>query len=345
MKKNLFVIYAASALIMTPAFADTPKNIQASEVSKVVTTFENSVSSNIEGKLSIRKIIDFQSSDYLRINTSIDARYTYPQAFQIDEQRDLLYILRYSNGHPARGVIEKYKWSTGSLVSTYIIKEPQASISEGIVIDHTAKGDLAYIRSDNQLARYELIEPNESFGSTKKLAVLYDNVGQSFYRKNGYWYLEKYKTSPDQIGQSRGEYFVLDEKFNHVKDVIFPARYAGYRESEKFKIPKHQGFAVLDDGYVMSMGGHFSEKTDTTPYQYYGINVFHSDGSIKTSNYVSPPTLFSALSRLGIHASRNENEGIQAMRDGSMIVLQVVRTTENPDGQLLFIGFSLTSNQ
>ncbi|MGE8043360.1 hypothetical protein ACQKO6_04000 [Pseudomonas monteilii] len=345
MKRKNAIIYAALATIMTPAFADPSKNLQSLEVSRVVQAFETSISNDISGKLTIAKNIDSQSEAYQKVNDLINARYTYPQGFQIDEQRDLLYLLRYSNGHPARGIIEKYQWSTGALLSTYIINEPQASISESIVIEHTKEGDLAYIRSDNQLVRYQLIEPNEAFGSTRKLDTLYENVAQSFYKRNNYWYLEKYKTTPDHIGQSRGEYVILDENFNHVRDVSFLPLYAGYRESEKFNIPKHQGFAVLNDGYVMSMGGYWSDKTGTTPYHYYGINLFNSDGSIKSSNYVSPATLFSELSRLGIHAYRNENEGIQVMKDGSLMVLQVVQTKEHRNSRLLFINFSLASQK
>ncbi|WP_459208221.1 hypothetical protein ACSMEV_09850 [Pseudomonas sp. MLB6B] len=343
MKKASVVVCVASLLSIMSASATGSDDVQNLAVSKVVKTFKTSVTNSLEGKLSISKIINAQSESYKSVNALIGARYTYPQGFQIDEPRDLLYLIRYSNGHPSRGVIEKYQWSTGSLISTYIIDEPQASISESIIVDHTEEGDIAYIRSNNQLARYQLIEPNGDFGSTKKLAILYDNVAQSFYRKNDRWYLEKYKTTPDSIGQSRGEYFVLDENFEHIEDISFPARYAGYRESEKFNIPKHQGFAVLNDGYVMSMGGYWSNKTDTTPYHYYGINVFNSDGSIRSSNYVSPATLFSELSKLGVHAYKNENEGIQVMRDGSIVVLQVVQTKENPEGQLLFITFSLAS--
>lgn len=326
---------------MNTVQASTSKNLQDMELSKVIKTFERSVSSDITNKLTISKTIEFQSKSYKKVNALIGARYTYPQGFQIDEQRNLLYILRYSNGHPAKGIIEKYQWSTGNLISTYIINEPQMSISESIVVEHTKEKDFVYIRSDNKLTRYQLIEPNGTFGATRKLEALWDNVAQSFYRKDGLWYLEKYKTSPDQIGQSRGEYFVLDDNFNHVRDIIFPARYAGYRESEKFNIPKHQGFAVLNNGYIMSMGGYWSNKTGTSPYHYYGINIFSIDGRIKNSNYVSPSTLFSELSKLGVHAYKNENEGIQAMNDGSLIVLQVVQTKENHDGQMLFIRFSI----
>lgn len=343
-KKNL-IIYTTSVLITAPAFANPSKNLQHLEISKVQKTFEASVSSDIKGEFRIIKIIDFQSESYKKVNDLIGARYTYPQSFQIDEKRDLLYLLRYSDGHPARGVIEKYQWSSGSLISTYIITEPQISISEAIFIEYGKKVDFAYIRSDNQLTRYQLIEPSETFGSTKKLDSLYKNVAQSFYRKNGYWYIEKYKTLPDPIGQSRGEYTILDKNFKFVKDISFPARYAGYRESEKFNIPKHQGFAVLNDGYVMSMGGYWSDKTGTTPYHYYGINIFNSDGSIKSSNYVSPAILFSELSRFGIHAYKNENEGIQAMNDGSLVALQVVQTRENPKGQLIFIKMPLDSHE
>ncbi|WP_153302487.1 hypothetical protein [Pseudomonas parafulva] len=342
MNRQIAFICTISALATSPIQSHAEAQAsQSAQINSILETFEKSVKPDLNGKITLEKKINFQSNSYNSTNRAIGARYTYPQAFQIDEKKDLLYILRYSNGHPARGVIEKYKWSSGLLVSTYLIKEPQMSISEGIVVDHSDQGDLLYIRSENKLVRYQLIEGDNALGSTKKLKVLFDNVAQSFYRKDGQWYLEKYRTTPDAVGQSRGEYYILDRNFKHIGDLSLPARYAGYRESDQLNLPKHQGFAVLGDGYVMSMGGYWSEKTETTPYHYYGVNVFNSDGSIRSSSYVAPKVLFSELSRLGIKAYKNENEGIQAMNDGSLIALQVVQTKENPDGQLLFIRFTL----
>lgn len=333
---------AATALVLSliPLHAQSA-DTQKAQISRILETFQESVVNEPGTNLKITKLINFQSEHYANINKALNIQYTYPQGFQIDEHNDALYVLRYSNGHPARCIIEKYRWSSGSLITTYIVKEPQASTSESIIVDHLDGQNFLYIRSDNKLAQYRLIEPIDAFGSTEKITDLYDNVAQSFYRKNNIWYLEKYRTNPDMIGQSRGEYSVADKNFKHVKDISFPAQYAGYRESKDYDIPKHQGFAVMDDGYIMSMGGFWSDKTKTGPYNYYGVNIFNADGSIRNSYYLSPKILFSELAKFGIHASRNENEGIQVMNDGSIVVLQVLKTKEQPTGQLAFIKFSL----
>jgi hypothetical protein len=41
---------------------------------------------------------------------------------------------------------------------------------------------------------------------------------------------------------------------------------------------------------------------------------------------------------LGIEVGRIENEGIQALNDGTLVALQVVRTKGESQGRLLFLG-------
>lgn len=308
-----------------------------SNISAITEKFNKSNHSDPTPDFKIERSFDFKSNDYYEINKIINAKYTYPQGFYIDENKDLLFVLRYSNGKPARGVIEKYQWSSGVQLSTYIMEAPQSSISEGIVVDTTDDHTFAYIRSDNHLARFNLKDGENGFGSATKIKPLEANVGQSFYRKNGNWYVERFKTKKDTIGQSRGDYSILDSGFNHIGDITFQPEYTGYRESQRFHIPKHQGFAVLDDGYVMSMGGYWASPSQESPYTYFGINKFDNTGKISESRYVSPSGFAAQLLRLGVDVDRIENEGIQAMADGSVITLQVVKIKGQDQGRLLFL--------
>lgn len=307
---------------------------------QIISAFQESVAAKAEPNFSILKTLDFKSPSYQETIERLGARLTYPQGFDIDEQRDLLYVLRYSNGRPARAVIEKYRWSSGDFISTYIIPEPQASVSEGLVIIKEKGGDVAFLRSDNALTRYRLVDDPSGFGITEKLESVASNVAQSFYHKGGEWYVEKFKTTADVLGQSRGQYSVLDSSFKHVRDVNFAPQYSGYRNSEQLNLPKHQGFAVTDDGYAMTMGGYWSSRVQATPYHYFGLNLFDRHGKVVKSEYISPEALVSQLSAMGIQADSVENEGIQALSNGNLVTLQVVRTKGDRSGKLLFLALS-----
>lgn|GEM_PF-3488103 len=308
--------------------------------SQIMSAFEASVATHAEPNFSILKTLDFKSQSYQETVQRLGVRFTYPQGFEIDEQRDLLYVLRYSNGRPARAVIEKYRWSSGELLSTYIIPEPQASVSEGIVVTQEEGGDVAFLRSDSALTRYRLVDDQSGFGTTQKLEAVASNVAQSFYHKGGEWYVEKFKTPEDALGQSRGQYSVLDSSFKHVRDVNFAPQYSGYRNSEQLNLPKHQGFAVTDDGYAMTMGGYWASRMKATPYHYFGVNLFDRHGKIVKSEYIAPEALVSQLLAMGIQADTVENEGIQALSNGKLVTLQVVRTKGERSGKLLFLTLS-----
>jgi len=332
---------AASFLLAFKCMANPIPPSENPHFTRIMHEFKKSASNTVEPNFRVLKSFDFNSPNSNSVNKTLNTPSTYPQGFYIDEANDLIFILRYSNNHPSRAVIEEYKWSSTELTNTYIIPEPQNSVSESLIVGHIDNQLIAYIRSENKLAKYELLKASNHIGSTRKLASLYDNVAQSFSRVNGHWYLEKYKTQSDSLGQSRGEYTILDSEFKHIGDISFPADYSGYRESQKLNIPKHQGFAALNEGFVMSMGGHWTEASKATPYHYYGINLFDKSGNIRSSNYVSPEHLFQKLNEWGIQADVTENEGIQALSDGSLVVLQVVQTKGQPGGQLLFINFNL----
>ncbi|MDZ5601451.1 hypothetical protein SJI00_01455 [Pseudomonas sp. RP23018S] len=317
---------------------DTPKSTHLTEI---VREFKKSVSNSMESDFRLMKSLNFDSENSKAVNKQIGTPSTYPQGFYINEEKDLIFILRYSNKHPSRAVIEEYKWSSSELINTYIIPEPQNSVSEALIVDHVGDKNIAYIRSENKLARYELIKSPSQIGSALKIGSLYDNVAQSFSRLDNLWYVEKYKTHKDSLGQSRGEYAILNSDFKHIGDITFPVEYSGYRESQKLNIPKHQGFAAIKDGFVMSMGGHWSDTSKATPYHYYGINYFDKSGNIKSSNYVAPEILFDKLREWGIDADVTENEGIQGLNDGSLVVLQVVQTKGKPGGKILFISFKI----
>lgn len=338
--KSYFACVAAIA-ITSFSYADARSAAQSAAISEIINTFKGSVSTEAQPDFAILKSLDFESKSYLETNKLIGARYTYPQGFEIVEHRDLLYVLRYSNGQPARAIIEKYQWSTGELLATYIIPEPQHSISESLVIDVEENKEIAYLRSENMLTRYRLVNGTSSTGTTQKLDSLVKNVAQSFSRRGGNWFIEKFKTKKDDIGQSRGEYAVLDTNFNHVKDIVFSPVYSGYRESQQLQLPKHQGFSVLNDGYAMSMGGYWSAASKITPYNYYGINIFNNEGMITKSKYYSPDTLLSQFLTLGIEGNTIENEGIQMLSDETLVTLQVVRKKGDPGGKLLFLGVRL----
>lgn len=340
MKIHSKLLIALSSILITgPCLGNQPSLAAKPERLELLKNFNSSVSTETQPQFKILKSLDFGSEAYKAVNTKLGAKFTYPQGFYIDEKNDFLFILRYSNNRPAQAVIEKYQWHSGSLLTTYIFPEPQATISEGLVVDSSTNETLAYIRSDNKLSRFRLLEPKDSFGSAEKIDSLYTDTAQSFYRKNGLWYIEKYISERDELGHSRGEYDVLDKNFKYLKSISFAPQYAGYRESEKLNIPKHQGFAVVDSGFVMSMGGYWSTSTKTTPFHYYGINIFDKNGKILDSKYLAPKTLFAQLSKLGVSANRMENEGIQSMEDGTLVVLQVIHTETNPKDRLLFIGF------
>ncbi len=288
-------------------------------------------------KFSILKTLDFESENYHKILQRINARYTYPQAFQIDEDRDFAYILRYSNGRPTRGVIEKYQWNSGKLIMTYIIPEPQTSVSEGLVVDKEADGDIAYVRSGNTLARLLLIDSPSGIGTTQVLGSVATNVAQSFYKKDGEWFVEKFKTPADNLGESRGQYAIMDSEFNTIGNVTFAPQYAGYRNSDKLNLPKHQGFAVLNSGYAMTMGGYWDSRTKTSPYNYFGVNYFNKDGKIVKSEYMPPEEFASQIANMGIQAYSIENEGVQELKGGQLVTLQVIRTQRERTGKLLFL--------
>lgn len=288
--------------------------------------------------------LNFRSESYSETNKTINAKYTYPQGFYIEETSDLLYILRYSEASPARAIIEKYQWSTGKQIATYIFPDSQKSISEGLVVDTQGDSATAYIRSNNQLTQFQLVDNPNAPGTAKKIRPLIENVAQSFYRKHNTWYTEDFKTPQDETGHTRGRYSIYNERFELRSTINLSPQYSGYRESQKINWPKHQGFAVLDDGYVFTMGGHWTEKQAITPYSYFGINIFHKDGSISNSEYLSPRTLQDQLANIGIHVDRIENEGVQAMQDGTLITLEVVSTKDDTGGKLLFLQPHIAEN-
>ncbi|WP_313740177.1 hypothetical protein [Pseudomonas sp.] len=325
--------------LTTPCFSNQTSHARKDKESELLKNFKRSVSTDTKPQFRILKSLSFASKEYKLVNDQFHSKYTYPQGFYIDEENDFLFILRYSNNRPAQAVIEKYQWHSGSLITNYVFPERQTTISEGLIVDSSPGETLAYIRSDNKLTRFRLVEKETKFGTAEKLTYLYDQTAQSFYRKGGLWYVEKYTSDKNGPGHSRGEYDVLDRGFKCIKSISFPAEYTGYRESEKLNMPKHQGFAVLDKGFVMSMGGYWSTSTKTTPFHYYGINTFDENGKISNSKYLAPQTLFAQLSSLGVDASRIENEGIQALEDGTLVALQVVHTETPPKDRLLFIGF------
>lgn len=332
---------AASLLVTSACHANQPSQPENNHLTQIVSQFKKSVSNDMDSNVRLLKSIQFLSSNSKIVNEQIGAPSTYPQGFYIDEKKDLIFLLRYSNNHPSRALIEEYQWSSSKLLNTYIIPEPQNSVSESIIVDHMGDQLIAYIRSENKLAQYELIKDASHIGSTRKIRSLYDNVAQSFSRLNQHWYLEKYKTHNDSLGQSRGEYTILDNEFKHVGDITFPAEYSGYRDSQKLNIPKHQGFAAVNEGFVMSMGGHWSDTSKATPYHYYGINFFDKAGNIKSSNYVAPEKLFSKFEEWDIKADTTENEGVQGLSDGSLVVMQIAQTKGKPGGEILFIHFKL----
>lgn len=337
---KLSFICIGTAFVSSLSHAQTEPAPASAARSQFMSAFSEAVSSDAKPNFSVLKALDFKSKNYEETIKRLNARYLYPQGFDIDEKRDLLYVLRYSDGQPARGVVEKYRWSSGELQATYIIPEPQTSVSEGLVISQDGDGDIAFIRSNNALARFQLLDDPSGIGTTRKLNAVASNVAQSFHHKNGEWYVEKFKAPADSLGQSRGQYSVLNSNFKLIRDVTFAPEYAGYRNSDQLELPKHQGFAVLDDGYAMTMGGYWSSSTKITPYTYFGVNLFDRNGQIIKSKYISPKVLVSQLSALGIQADTIENEGVQQLSDGRLLTLQVVRTKGELRDKLLFLSLN-----
>lgn len=336
---RLIMACTATLIVSSSASAQAPadKTIVIAAHKKMITRFNDELSRETPPEFSILKTLDLKSKSYEETVERLNARYTYPQGFQIDEERGFLYLLRYSNGRPTRCVIEKYQWKTGELIMTYIIPEPQRSVSEGLVVIKEPDGDVAYVRSGNTLARLLLIDSPSGFGTTKTLDSVATNVAQSFYHKHDKWFIEKFKTPEDSLGESRGQYSILDKNFNSIRDVTFAPEYAGYRNSDKLGLPKHQGFAVLNNGYAMTMGGYWDSHSNTTPYNYFGVNFFDENGKIVKSKYMSPEAFISQIASMGIHADSIENEGLQELEDGKVVTLQVIRSSSDRSGKLLFL--------
>ncbi|NQD78394.1 hypothetical protein [Pseudomonas sp. CM27] len=336
---RLVMAFTATLSLTTCTYAQshTEQTAASAARDKMIGRFNEALSTQNQPKFSILKTLNFQSSHYQETIERLDARYTYPQGFQIDEERELVYVLRYSNGRPTRGVIEKYHWKSGEIMMTYIIPEPQPTVSEGLVIKKETDGDVAYIRSGNTLARLLLIDSPSGFGNTQRLGSVANNVAQSFYHKDNEWFVEKFKISKDSLGESRGRYMILDSEFNTIGEVTFAPQYAGYRNSEKWNIPKHQGFAVLDNGYAMTMGGYWDVRTKTSPYNYFGINFFDKNGKPIKSEYMSPEAFSAQIAEMGIQAYSIENEGLQELKDGKLVTLQIIRTQGGRGGKLLFL--------
>lgn len=336
--KLVIAVIAPTSLALWPVFTSASQPDQQNpEVASAIKTFKSSNSEGTHLHFKITRSLDFNSESYRATNKLLGAKYTYPQAFQINEEHNRLYILRYSNQKPPRGIIEEYIWDSGVQIGTYIIPDPQKSVSEGLVIDRSNNQTIAYLRFNNSLTRYQLIDSPDGFGTMQRLDSKLDNVAQSFFRYNDKWYIEELAKTNDTIGHSRGQYSIYDNAFTHIADVTLPAQYTGYRESERLGLPKHQGFAALKNGFAMSMGGFWSEQLETTPYHYFGINIFDVKGKLVKSKYISPENFRSQLSKLGIDVDRIENEGIQPMNDGSLISLVVVRLKLSHESKMLFL--------
>ena len=284
--------------------------------------------------------INFHSPDDAMVNKRLSSRLMYPQGFYIDETNDKLFVIRYSNGKPTLAALEVYRWSDAKYEKTLFLDNTKGFVSEGLVVLPEKNEMYVYVRADNRLVKY-LVPSNAHNGDTLiRKETRGENLAQSFDYHSGIWYFEDAKSRRLIKGFTRGDYSIYDGNFEKLGSVSFSPDYAGYKNSDILSMAKHQGFAKTDNGFVMSFGGGWKYGSKTTAFHSEGIIEFDNSGRCITQYLVQPKVVVEALREKNIVANSVENEGVQVLKNGDFILMDVTQISKRSVGGVLLLRIS-----
>ncbi|WP_288650912.1 hypothetical protein [Pseudomonas sp. UBA5568] len=281
--------------------------------------------------------IDFHSPDDDSVSRELGSILTYPQGFYIDEKDNELYLLRYTDSLPKKAILEIYDWPAGSYKKTLYLKDTGGVISEGLYVSSSnGKSRSAYIRAKEGIKVYNFTSDAKT---TEKVAGEYItkiSMAQSFSFFAGQWYVE----APEDGGQARtgrGKYNVYAENFIREGVRDFDPRIAGYGDSEKRDLLKHQGFAKFKSGFVMSIGGFWRRSWPVTGYSTQGVAIFSNDSKCRVIYTIAADRLSNMLAGKKFAVDRLENEGVQILQDGSVILLNIYQIYRKRRGGIVIL--------
>lgn len=286
--------------------------------------------------------IDFHSPDDESVSRELGSILTYPQSFYIDEKDNELYLLRYTDSLPKKAVLEVYGWPTGSYKKTLYLNDTGGVISEGLYVKNDGANRAAYIRAKSGIKVYKFTSDVKTNDKVSGEYITKIPMAQSFSFFGGKWYVE---TPEDggEAGNGRGKYNIYTDNFKGAGFIDFDPRIAGYRDSEKKDLLKHQGFAKFKSGFVMSTGGFWRRSWPATEYSTQGLAIFDNDSKCKVLYTIDADRLSNMLAQKKFVVDRMENEGVQVLKDGSFIILNVSQIFRKRRGGIVMLKVKLNN--
>jgi hypothetical protein len=267
---------------------------------------------------------------------------SYPQSFVVDEDAGKLLVI---DGSTPR-VIQVYNWPSGTWDRVFLA--PGGIVTEGAVIRKEGGKKLLYMRHVNDvMAKYDLTQYPDNRTTLNPVEITTISCGLNFSEFNGRWVIGNVKTSANTGERSRGHFYEIDAQGKYYPYDIqdpFMGIYDG-REGAGV-LTKTQGICITGSHLVSCMGGQ--QKLDAAPslYGFNGVRVFDRSGKMVSEALCDPFKMAEILRRKGQNPSLIEAEGINYLRDGSVVSLTITQDWNNPnfanEGMLFMQEFAIS---
>lgn len=315
------------------------------ELNRVV---DSKVTKDMIYRKEVFKTLPFKFPDYNAIVNQENLRFLYPQAFDIDWQSELIFILYYPE---MEGTVFGTRWivvrdlKTGGYITCFGVGEHGY---EGVKVLYTGGRRLLYAKTTGtKLGEFDITDlpPRR----TKIEPVNEYDVGlhSQFNYNDGKWIIGQELPGLGTYNRLT-EFAIYDDSFRKIGTIsldvgdvgLFNSKYSNY-------VPKTQGVAYARGAVFLPIGGIGRDYT-IDPYGYQGLRVVNSKGDMIVEGLIDHRKMISILRQHGFECERVENEGIHISPDGDIYTLLVHKTYSTPgadtDGLIIFKEFSNSRN-
>lgn len=311
------------------------------ELNEVV---DNKVNKDMIYRKEVFKTLPFKFPDYNTIVNQENLRFLYPQAFDIDWQSELIFILYYPESEDStvgtRWIVV-YDLKTGGYITCFGVGEHGY---EGVKVLYKGGERLLYAKTTGtKLGEFNITDlpPRR----TKIEPVNEYDVGlhSQFNYNDGKWIIGQSLPGLGTLNRLT-EFAIYDDSFRKIGTIsldvgdvgLFNSNYSNY-------VPKTQGVAYAKGAIYLPIGGIGRDYT-IDPYGYQGLRVLNSKGDMIVEGLIDHRKMIDILRQHGFECERVENEGVHVAPNGDVYTLLVHKSYHTPnadsDGLIIFKEFS-----
>lgn len=255
----------------------------------------------------------------------------YPQAFTITN--NIIYVLYYTNVS-FKGVVACFDFISGNYFGYYILGDRAESLCEGIVV----KDNKIFAGFGSKIVVFQIDEFNSKL---TEIEVHNVNLKAQFSYHNGEWFVEQNLNAATGFS-TRTRFAVYDDDFRLKRYHYVPLHQSGYASDNDSSFTKRQSICFKHSYTLSGFGGYYDKNKSLSPKLYQGAALSVGNNIVAQVMY-DPKLLLNKLNRLGILASRIENEGVFISDDGRCLTLNCINPSEEDNrsaGILIIEEFS-----